>query len=345
MTPVPKVSVCIPTYNTARFLPEAIESVFAQVFQDYELIVCDNASTDETPELCARYAADSRFRYVRYDQLTNQGGNWNRCLELARGRYLALLHADDRYLPTFLAARVEALDRSARAGIAFGSVQLIDNTGAPCGEQVFAPGQQVWPAPEFLRHLLMGCVINPVAPLVRSDCYRAVGTFRADRLWGIDWDMWIRLAARYDVVYEPAVHAQYRVHNNSGTSTGIRAARNGREELEVLKDAIAFVNSDPKCQPLRTCRRAAYRRLALRTLYAAGLCAEQGNREGTRINLLWTVRTDPSLLTRATVWRLWFRALVPAVGAPSPAQKLEMKPSCVSQADAGTDPSLKTGLW
>src|SRR5262245_47649967 len=102
---MPRISVCIPTYNTARYLPEAIESVLAQTYDDFELVICDNASTDATPQLCRRYD-DPRVRYVRFDELVNQGNNWNRCLRLARGDYIALLHADDRYRSGFLIERV-----------------------------------------------------------------------------------------------------------------------------------------------------------------------------------------------------------------------------------------------
>jgi glycosyltransferase involved in cell wall biosynthesis len=80
----PKVSVCIPTYNTARYLPEAIESVLCQEFDDNELVICDNASTDDTSEICGRYRKE-RVRYVRFDEFVGQAANWNRCLQLATG--------------------------------------------------------------------------------------------------------------------------------------------------------------------------------------------------------------------------------------------------------------------
>ena len=78
------VSVVIACYNHGRFLPAAVESVLAQDFIDYELVICDNASTDETPELCRRYT-DPRIRYLRFEELTNQAGSFNRCLQEARG--------------------------------------------------------------------------------------------------------------------------------------------------------------------------------------------------------------------------------------------------------------------
>src|SRR5262245_53656708 len=99
------VSVCIPTYNTARYLPTAVESVLAQEYRNYELVICDDGSTDNTPELCKQYD-DPRVRYVRTPGKSGQGGIFNRCLEEARGELVTLLHADDYFLPGFLEDRV-----------------------------------------------------------------------------------------------------------------------------------------------------------------------------------------------------------------------------------------------
>src|SRR5260370_9895408 len=120
---MPKVSVCIPTYNTAQYLPEAIESVLAQDFTDYELVICDNASTDETPEICRSYD-DPRVRYLRFEELTNQAGNFNRCLGQARGELVNLLHADDYFIQGYLPNRVRRFSDRPQLGFLFASVHL-----------------------------------------------------------------------------------------------------------------------------------------------------------------------------------------------------------------------------
>ena len=98
---MPKVSVCIPSYNGARYLGETIASVLAQDSSDYELVICDNASTDDTPRV-GRSFPDRRVRYVRFDAFVSQSANWDRCLDLAAGDYVVLLHADDLIRPGFL---------------------------------------------------------------------------------------------------------------------------------------------------------------------------------------------------------------------------------------------------
>lgn len=92
---IPFFSVCIPTYNRASMLPAAIESVLAQDFENFELIICDNASTDNTEAVVTGYNA-RRIRYVRYANLVSMYANHNRCCDLARGNWLLFLHSDDK---------------------------------------------------------------------------------------------------------------------------------------------------------------------------------------------------------------------------------------------------------
>jgi glycosyltransferase involved in cell wall biosynthesis len=300
---VPKVSVCIPTYNSARYLGDAIESVLGQTFDDYELLVCDNASSDETPELCRRYR-DPRLRYHRFDQLVGQGANWNRCLSLAGGEHVALLHADDVYRPGFLEVRVRALDADGTIGLAFGAVDLIDEEGQVTGQQVFRTGAFVTPAPGFCRDLLLACVINPVAPVVRRRCYDSAGPFDESRLWGIDWDMWLRLAAHHAVSYSPSIAAAYRVHGGSGSAAGMLGTRRVEEERAMLDRTFIWIAADPALASLLTLRGEADRSLALRALFTAGHNCEAGHMAAARDNLALALALDPTLRARPTVWAL-----------------------------------------
>ena len=105
----PRVTVAIPTRNRAGFLREAIESALAQSFADIEVLVCDNASADGTGEV-VRSFQDPRLRYVRNDQDLGMVGNWNRCIELARGELIANLADDDLMLPDRLARQLAIFD-------------------------------------------------------------------------------------------------------------------------------------------------------------------------------------------------------------------------------------------
>jgi len=94
MNRIPFFSICIPAYNRASFLPKAIDSVLSQDFTDFELVICDNASTDNTEEVVKNYR-DERIRYVRYKNLVNMWANHNRCIGLSQAEWLIFLHSDD----------------------------------------------------------------------------------------------------------------------------------------------------------------------------------------------------------------------------------------------------------
>jgi glycosyltransferase involved in cell wall biosynthesis len=118
-------------YNGARYLALTIDSILAQTFGDFELLISDNASTDGTEEICRRYAArDSRIRYVR--NLTNLGAarNYNQAFELAQGRYFKWNGHDDPLAPQFLERCVEVLDRDPGVVLCFSRNRAIDEHGA-----------------------------------------------------------------------------------------------------------------------------------------------------------------------------------------------------------------------
>jgi glycosyltransferase involved in cell wall biosynthesis len=107
----PRVSIGLPVYNGENYLAEALDSLLTQTFDDFELIITDNASTDRTPEICNRYlACDSRVRYYRNEVNLGSAGNYGRSFALARGEYFKWAAHDDLCAPTFLARCVEVLD-------------------------------------------------------------------------------------------------------------------------------------------------------------------------------------------------------------------------------------------
>lgn len=300
---MPKVSICIPTYNSARFLGEAIESALAQTFGDFELVISDNASTDNTPTLCRHYG-DPRIKYHRFETLVGQGGNWNRCVSLATGEFVALLHADDIYLADFLAERVEQFENASGIGIAFGAVELIDELGRPLGRQSFGSDAIVAPPPLFYGELLMGCIINPASLLVRRSCYAIVGPFDEQRLWAIDWDMWLRLAAMCGVSYTPRASSRYRIHGASGSSTGLLGPRYLTEDIAVLNSAIERLDLDPQLKAIRPKRQQALRAYSMRAMSAAEANCEAGRRFSTLRALGEALRHTPTLAVRPTLWAL-----------------------------------------
>jgi len=126
-TTTPRVSIGLPVYNGERFLAGAIASILAQTYTDFELIVCDNASTDRTGEICRAFASkDSRVRYQRQPRNLGATANFNRCFELASGEYFKWAADDDQLEPRFLEACIAALDSDPGAVLSQSLVKVVD---------------------------------------------------------------------------------------------------------------------------------------------------------------------------------------------------------------------------
>jgi hypothetical protein len=140
--------------------------------------------------------------------------------------------------------------------------------------------------------------------MVRRRCYQEVGRFCEDRKWGIDCEMWLRIAASFAVHYSPDILAEYRIHDASGTADVLAAAENGPEDLRLIRDSFRTINERPELRQFARLRRQALRALSLRMLNFAGHTCERNNRRATRRHLELAIKADPSMLTRPTTWAL-----------------------------------------
>lgn len=185
----PTVGIGMPLYNAAGYLREALDALLAQTFEDFELLICDNASTDDTQEICREYAEkDDRIRYVRNRFNIGGGPNLRRVFELNRGKYFKLAHHDDNCGPRFLEKCVAALEADPRIVCAFPSAVAIDADGEVITEHlpwpVFEspdPVERCWGALQFEREPLA------IFGVVRADVVEQVDLIgsspSADRIW------------------------------------------------------------------------------------------------------------------------------------------------------------------
>lgn len=212
---MPKVSVVIPTYNYAHFLREAIESVLAQTFRDFEVIVVDDGSTDNTPEVVAQFG--DRVQYIRQ---ANQGPNAarNTGVLAARGEFIALLDADDLWLPDKLSRQVALADTRPEAGLIYSGMLLFDSeSGAVIGYHPLARCREGW----VLRDLYMYHFVPSPTPLIRREVFEQVGIFDETAIGPDDWDLLMRIAAHYQFAFVPDFLAMYRVHASVAGSKSI----------------------------------------------------------------------------------------------------------------------------
>ncbi|MGI8730950.1 MAG: glycosyltransferase family 2 protein [Solirubrobacteraceae bacterium] len=212
---MPKVSVCIPTYNYAKFLAAAIDSVLAQTFEDFELIVSDNASTDETPAVLDRYAAQPALRVYRNERNLGLFANFNRCLELARGEYVKFLCADDWLDPRYLAEAVTVMDDHPEATLLTAPGWLVDEAGERWGYATGGFGRTA----VVPRAVAMGAQARylnaigmPSSVLMRRADAVGVGGFDAAYAPASDAHLWLRLLGRGDLGWLPAPRCHLRIH-------------------------------------------------------------------------------------------------------------------------------------
>src|SRR5262249_47477679 len=148
-----------------------------------------------------------------------------------------------------------------------------------------------------------GCVVNPAGVMVRKRVYEVVGPFSTSTAWGIDWDMWIRIALQFNVAYLADILACYREHSFSGTSAVAATARNGPDELKIIEDVFARIS---KSRPdLASMYRPAVSYVAHRTWCMAETMCRQGFMRAARAGLRQSVRISPTMLLESRVWALW----------------------------------------
>ena len=217
-----RVSVCLPTFNRAHYLQGAIQNILGQTFRDFELIVCDNASTDETREFVADFR-DPRIRYIRNSNNIGVAANWVNSIQLATGEYCTIIGDDDRWHPTFLQRMLAPLIQDISVDIAFCDHWLIDATGdvlpeltntysRAYGRAGLKPGLHK----PFLAMILPTQPICHAAALMRHESLLAAGALnpRAGRV--IDYYIFVRLAmAGGGAFYVPERLAYYRIHPGS----------------------------------------------------------------------------------------------------------------------------------
>jgi glycosyltransferase involved in cell wall biosynthesis len=281
----PKISVCVPTYNGYKFLEECLDSILSQTFGDFELLIVDDRSSDNTVKIAEEYAArDCRVKVIRNHQNLGLVGNWNRCIEIANGEWIKFVFQDDIIDPTCL----EKLFTATELGkpIIYCRREFIFETETdevtknnylnhisvqnPFGSNSEISAQQY--AELTLKNIGVNLVGEPTSVMFHRSVFRQFGLFNPHLITICDLEFCTRIAVNTGIVQVPEVLAKFRIHGKSTTSF-CRDNRNYRasvlDELILVHDFAFHVVYAPlrvvaqQCDPRSNLTQLFIRRTSL----------------------------------------------------------------------------------
>ena len=232
MSSKPRVSVITPTFNRADYLPIAIRSVLAQSYQNFELIVVDDGSTDETPTLMKEFLGDPRIRYFQQE---NQGQSVarNRGIAEAVGEFICFLDSDNAWVDSKLALSLDAFEANPKADIVYGDYMVIDAEGRELGvNRMRRYSGRITP------ELIHDNFVSMNTTMTRRRCFDEMGGFDSKDRLAEDYGLWLRFSTRYSFLYLPEVLGYYRVMENQISSDkDSRLKANERVILEFMESS------------------------------------------------------------------------------------------------------------
>ncbi|MDZ8033137.1 glycosyltransferase family 2 protein [Nostoc sp. DedSLP04] len=233
----PLWSVMIPTYNCANYLRETLASVLAQApgADVMQIEVVDDHSTKDDPEAVVRELAGDRVSFYRQPENVGHIRNFNTCLQRSRGHLIHLLHGDDCVQDSFYQKMQQSFEKYSEVRAAFCRYIGMDEHGhwlwLPPLQQIKSGILENW-----LEQIAVINHLQPPSMVVRRDVYEKLGGYDS-RLsqFAEDWEMWVRIAAQYQVWYEVEPLAIYRIHSSSLTGYSIRTGQNVRDIRQAIE--------------------------------------------------------------------------------------------------------------
>lgn len=221
------ITVAIPTRNRPGFLRRAVESVLRQTWEDFELLVLDDASSDLSGYAAAEYC-DPRVSVIEHRSRLGVIDNWNACIAAAKGEAICIFHDDDVMHPKFLEATYRALDAAPSVGMCFPLVRKVDCVGNDLGLWWEGTEDGVMSGSQYIATILRegGAISLPTCTLIRREVYGKVGPYsRGVSSSAFDLNMHVRIAMHYDVAVVGRVLFDYTLHPGQVTEAVWRHAR------------------------------------------------------------------------------------------------------------------------
>ncbi|MDD2236996.1 MAG: glycosyltransferase [Kiritimatiellae bacterium] len=289
---MPTVSICMPSRNQARFLPQTLDSALAQTFQDFEIIIVDDGSTDESPAIHQQYAAryPERITALTHPEHAHLGisATTNRALDHASGELIVILDSDDLWRPDTLERRLHFMRKNPEIALMATHYDLINEHNEIIRQKAAPDLRDDCKNPFLLTHrLILGCDIGNPTIMLRRDALRHMQAFDETLIHG-DWELWVRIASRHSVGFLPEVTALHRRHQ--GNITGAHTMQ------EELARRLAVMNALRQKAPADPGHLAHPR---LRALIELEICCYLfclSRRPEAEQHLRAALATDPTLL-------------------------------------------------
>lgn len=318
---MPTISVVLPVHNGEKTIKDTIESVLNQSLKDLELIIIDDGSQDSTIQVveCIR---DNRIKVFSY---ANAGlaASRNRGIHHATSEYVSFIDADDLWASDKLESQIKALQDYPQAAVAYSWTDYIDESG-----RFFRKGSYITATDNiYARLLLINFLENGSNPLIRKEVFSEVGYFDESLPAAEDWDMWFRLAARYEFVGVSSPQILYRI---SASSMSANVVRQEAACLKVLERAFAQAP-----EPLNHLQKSSIANLYKYLTFKAiqGLPNRQQSLTGARC-FWYAVSNEPELLGKRVTWKILIKLAIVILLPTQLAQLLLSKIKQISNIDA-----------
>lgn len=256
MSDSPRVTIITPTYNRADLLPETIASVLAQDFSDFEYLILDDGSVDDTVERVLKPQTDPRIRWERHPNM-GEARTVNKGFALARGEYVAVINSDDPVRPGWLRAMVDVLDAHPEVLVAYPDFDMIDEEGRVVRHR---------PTHDYSYRDMIVWNSSQVGPgaLIRRRAIEQAGPRDPSLRYVSDYDLWLRIGLYGPLLRVPQTLATWRTHAGGTSAQTQRSPAYAAEHIRVVAQIYARKDLPPEV--------LAYRREALsRAYYRAGL--------------------------------------------------------------------------
>ncbi len=232
----PKVSICVSSYNHAEYLPIALDSALSQTYRNFEIVIVDDGSTDESLNMAGAYAVryPDIIRVYTHPNHCNKGvsATHNLAIQMSRGVYIARLESDDVLCPNMLECEVRLLDENPNIGLVSSRVRVIDEIGRETEEVL---GVNISNFTDQVAVEIQGNVMPAQTIMYRRECINKVGLFDETLVLG-DWELWIRILAHWRAGFVDCPLAMFRRHGRN-----LSAGQPLEVDLQRLRDVLLAI--------------------------------------------------------------------------------------------------------